>query len=299
MLKFAHTREDPAVELLALDLVRAVSRHSDCPGPLKIAVIASGGCTALTLLTLPFPIELHIVDSNSAQLDLFQYKYSLLWSCGDVKEARARYQSLTQLLDSCATFEKLFAQLRRGESLQQVFGTENLIQEFGPDAVKHSHPFVPHLNQVLAEMRSYFRDLVLTGSFQTEFPPFLTPSGFAGFEHAYVSSLHKIIYHHSNVSDFLAQQPSSAFDVIHLSNITDWLSPVKRLQLLTLAYHALRPCGRVSVRRFNGAYSLAQLLRSSPFTNLSNLSNLHQLDSSAFYQEVYIPQKSQPRLSKL
>ena len=53
-LKFAHTREDPNVEIRTLE---SISRQRKLVGdtkPLRVVLICSGGCTVLSLLANSF-----------------------------------------------------------------------------------------------------------------------------------------------------------------------------------------------------------------------------------------------------
>jgi S-adenosylmethionine-diacylglycerol 3-amino-3-carboxypropyl transferase len=68
-LAFSQVREDYTVELRVIDrLARAYDR------PLRILLIASGGCTALSLLTLPEVGEIVAIDANIAQLHLVELR---------------------------------------------------------------------------------------------------------------------------------------------------------------------------------------------------------------------------------
>jgi len=70
---YAHTREDPALEMeLAEHLANELGR------PLRVAVVASGGCTALTLLSSPHVARIDAVDLSPAQLFLTELKRASL-----------------------------------------------------------------------------------------------------------------------------------------------------------------------------------------------------------------------------
>jgi S-adenosylmethionine-diacylglycerol 3-amino-3-carboxypropyl transferase len=68
-LFYAHTREDPMLEL---ELVERLARERG--RPLRVAVVASGGCTALTLLSSPDVARVDAIDLNPAQLHLTELK---------------------------------------------------------------------------------------------------------------------------------------------------------------------------------------------------------------------------------
>jgi S-adenosylmethionine-diacylglycerol 3-amino-3-carboxypropyl transferase len=72
-LAFSQVREDYTVELRVIDrLAQTYNR------PLRILLIASGGCTALSLLALPEVGEIVAVDANIAQLHLVELRRQAL-----------------------------------------------------------------------------------------------------------------------------------------------------------------------------------------------------------------------------
>jgi S-adenosylmethionine-diacylglycerol 3-amino-3-carboxypropyl transferase len=72
-LAFSQVREDYKIELQVINrLIQTQDR------PLRILLIASGGCTALSLLTLPEVGEIVAVDANIAQLHLVELRRQAL-----------------------------------------------------------------------------------------------------------------------------------------------------------------------------------------------------------------------------
>ena len=69
-IQFAIVREDPAAELTVVDtLLRTDAR---------VLLVASGGCTALTLGALRPSLRLTLLDANPAQLTLVRQKLAAL-----------------------------------------------------------------------------------------------------------------------------------------------------------------------------------------------------------------------------
>lgn len=309
-LKFAHTREDPNVEIRTIQSIYTE--------PLRIALICSGGCTILSLLaSLPFTkCQFHIVDANPSQLDLFHMKYDLLYeslhnslvqSRQTWSQVRNLYRVFARVLDTRASYEQVFRELRQsGFDLEHVFSEENLMKHFGSGAVEHSRQtkFSQHMEEVLKSTSSYFRDLILYGTFrELDVPLFLTDGGLdnlsrlPSFE-ALTKNKEKdtrcLFLYAMNMINFLTQalEKKERFHFIQLSNITDWMSMKDRQQLLQLAWDCLLPNGKLLVRRFNGDYDLVALLKRFGFeTKMEH-------DQSAFYSEVVVATKS-IKLSKL
>ncbi len=75
-IRFAQVREDPTLDM-------NVTRRAAGTG--KVLLIASGGCTACALTTMPEVRELVLVDPNQAQIDLTKIKLQLLRRCDMVE----------------------------------------------------------------------------------------------------------------------------------------------------------------------------------------------------------------------
>ncbi|MBW4511703.1 MAG: BtaA family protein [Scytonematopsis contorta HA4267-MV1] len=81
-LAFSQVREDPLIELTVVKQL-LFSRNQTNEETLKTLIIASGGCTALSLLTIP-QLEIEAVDLNPAQLHLVELRrQALLHLCLD------------------------------------------------------------------------------------------------------------------------------------------------------------------------------------------------------------------------
>lgn len=72
-LLYAQVHEDPLLELRVIDRLLAVR-----PRPLRVAMVASGGCTALTLLGHRSVARIEAIDTNPAQLHLVEFKRQAL-----------------------------------------------------------------------------------------------------------------------------------------------------------------------------------------------------------------------------
>jgi S-adenosylmethionine-diacylglycerol 3-amino-3-carboxypropyl transferase len=84
----------------------------------------------------------------------------------------------------------------------------------------------------------------------------------------------------------LQRQPRS-FDLIHLSNILDWLSPAEARETLAAARMALRPGGRVIVRQLNSSLDIPALGDGLRWDQTLGESLLQQ-DRSFFYRQILV-----------
>lgn len=71
-IAFSQVREDPRIELR---VIQELAKHQR---PLRILLVASGGCTALSLLTSPAITKVEAIDLNPAQLHLVELRRQAL-----------------------------------------------------------------------------------------------------------------------------------------------------------------------------------------------------------------------------
>ena len=72
-IAFSQVREDPNIELQVIDHLATSQNH-----PLRVLLVASGGCTALSLLSRPAIAQIDAVDANLAQLHLVELRRQAL-----------------------------------------------------------------------------------------------------------------------------------------------------------------------------------------------------------------------------
>jgi S-adenosylmethionine-diacylglycerol 3-amino-3-carboxypropyl transferase len=72
-IAFSQVREDPTIELRIIKQLAKTQNH-----PLRILLIASGGCTVLSLLSCPDVEHIDAVDLNPAQLHLIELRRQAL-----------------------------------------------------------------------------------------------------------------------------------------------------------------------------------------------------------------------------
>ena len=80
---------------------------------------------------------------------------------------------------------------------------------------------------------------------------------------------------------------ASGFDIVHLSNILDWLSAAEAQETLELAWSALRPGGQVIVRQLN---SMLDIPCSCPrfIWHEDKSAALLRQDRSFFYRGIFV-----------
>jgi S-adenosylmethionine-diacylglycerol 3-amino-3-carboxypropyl transferase len=344
---FAQVREDPRIDRFVVG--RA--------GPdARVCMVASGGCTAAVLATLPNVAAVHIVDPNPAQLALSRLKLRLLQNpdlgyrlalFGHAPmSGRLRQMKVTEELallglpadalgppdaprrfapDFTGRYERCFAalqseldpqrdaleealalrdpaeQARRvapgtplgdllDAALDAAMALPNLVALFGEGATRNpAEPFsrhfarrVRHCLATLPAADNPFLWQMLAGRYPEGHPAdwFALPPP---------ARMPEVIWSRGFMIDALRDNPG-AFDVVHLSNILDWLSPEEATATLESAARALRPGGQVVIRQLN---STLDIPASGPMFDWDEpaASELHAGDRSFFYRALHLGRK--------
>lgn len=168
-----------------------------------------------------------------------------------------------------------------------VMALPNLIALFGEGATRNpqeefAHHFLRRLRWVIetlpARSNSYLAQLLL-GRFT------------AGNTHRWITlpapeRLPAIEWEQAFMVPALLRAPG-AFDLVHLSNILDWLSPDEARTTLSAAYGALRHGGRVIVRQLNSSLDIPALGGSFEWDSAIGNQMLNR-DRSFFYRNILV-----------
>jgi len=344
---FAQVREDPALDFWVLDQIGRRAR---------VALVASGGCTAAALATRTDVASMLCVDPNAAQIALARLKLHLL-RVSDPAERLAllghagldpgvRARKIEDMLDEldlaadalgppadvatsgpdhCGRYERLFAALRAeladdapslqavlclsdpleqssrvapetplGRALDRAFDTilalPNLVALFGEAATRNPRePFARHfanrLRQILGTQPAAgnpFLCQMLLGRFAQ------------GGEHFWLQSpavetRAEVGWENSMMIPAL-QRHRNEFDVVHLSNILDWLGPDDARETLEASHAALRPNGWVIVRQLNSVLNIPALYDAFSWNESAGIRLLAR-DRSFFYRALCVGQR--------
>ena len=248
-VQFAVVREDPMVEAALVRLTNARN----------VLLIASGGCTALTLKALFPDLHLTLVDFNPAQLERVREKIRALQDTdtttrhqrfnigtndpnglnqngnfeslfrglrefifdlvAEESEIRALFQEKDRLAD---VSELLFSSQYWRVAFDLYFSDSLLNAMFGPDATQHAEP---------GSYPRYFQALFEKGlTSATAFDNYFLHHVFLGYYLQRPNSLPYYLlspptdYRFQMIEGTLNQVPDlQRFDLISLSNIMDWM----------------------------------------------------------------------------
>lgn len=313
-IQFAVVREDPRLE-------QDVFSRYPARRPL---LIASGGCTALTLQALFPDAEFTLVDPNAAQIQHVKVKMHALREANpSLRNSLFNVESDDpEGLNECGNFESLFRGLRRmlhdlvlpyegwrrfftpsggiddigteifgnpywTVAFEMFFGDSLLETMFGPDATQH------------AEARSYpayFRGVFERGLQRPD-----------AIDNRFLQ--HVFLGHYMNRSaclpSYLAMPATTyrfrfvegflddgvdlgAHDFVGLSNILDWMAPAAVDALLDKVAAEVRPGAVVMWRQLNNARDLAARLRPAFEFDDDWCRALQQRDRSLFYSSIHV-----------
>ena len=313
-VQFAVVREDPMVEA---ELVRLHQASN-------VLLVASAGCTALTLQALFPDLRMTLVDFNPVQLQLIRKKMRALRD-GDAATRQNIFNIGTSDptgLNQCGNFESLFRGLRefifdlvadeeeiralfeeigRLERVSEIlfsskywsvafdlfFGDTLLNTMFGPDATQYAEP---------GSYPSYFQKLFEKGLTSEEaFDNYFLHHVFLGYYLSRPASLPYYLsvpppdYHFQMVEGTLHQiSDLEHFDLISLSNIMDWMSSADIASLMVQLQNEMKSGTIVLYRQLNNETDLeADFGDSFEFDPVLGV-RLLEAERSLFYSSVHV-----------
>lgn len=287
--KFAIVREDPALESTLVRLARAG----------EVLLVASGGCTALSLVAEHPGLRVTAFDLSRAQLDHVARKIEALLR-GDLA-ALGLGSTDPHGLHQLGHFEALFRLLRSGVTdligdepertrspywpalFDTLFGDPLLHAMFGPDATQHAKPgsypryFQRIFEKGLRDTTNYFMRHV----FEQDYIPGVAPYY---LEHPPTDVPIELME-----GDLTTVPHLDRFGVISLSNVFDWSSDALVAQWAQhLRTHA-RPGTFILVRKLNNDRDLRRSFDPAAFALDDDLgARLLAEDRSLFYNRIEV-----------
>ena len=314
-VQFAVVREDPKIEA-ELVCLHQVS---------EVLLIASGGCTALTLQALFPDLRLTLLDLNPAQLELIKKKRQALTDTNICPHAFNIGTSDSRGLNQCGNFESLFRGLREfifdlvadEEQVRALFeergglkrATELLFSNrywpvafdlffsdsllntmFGPNATQHAKP---------GSYPKYFQKLFEKGLMSDQaFDNYFLHHVFLGYYLDRPTSLPHYLtvsppdYHFQMVEGTLDQVSDlGCFDLISLSNIMDWMSPADITTLLVKLQNQMKLGAIVLYRQLNNPIDLETEFGDSFQFDPALGNRLLEAERSLFYSSIHVGKK--------
>ena len=349
-LAFAQVREDPRIDRWVVEQCVRDGRG------IEVIQIASGGCTAAVLASMPQVARVHLVDPNRAQLALTRLKLRSL-RCDDPAKraaifghasmsiesrAAALHSALAELdlgadslgpisevarlgPDYAGRYELLFAALRhslkpqateihdllrlsdiseqrqRSEpttalgraidlAIAEVMSLKNLVQLFGVRATGNAvQPFHQHFSDRIRHVLGTLP--AATNPWLWQMLRGVNPPLCPGEWLALPQQPHQadITWSLSDMDATLSTMEGRV-DLVHLSNILDWLTVREASSTLALAWRALRPGGWVVIRQLNSCLDIPTLMPGFAW-EVDAAAMLHRQDRSFFYRALHVGRK--------
>ncbi|XWV26137.1 hypothetical protein QJ857_gp0942 [Tupanvirus soda lake] len=203
------------------------------------------------------------------------------------------FNLLTSGVNQMGRFETLFRVLKLS-SVNRCFNHKYLTEIFGENATKYSmnKSFVEHFEKVFDNYKQLYPD-PSKNYFYYQILNDCYPTKEKGDMPTYLSLNKPVVidfdinYYLNNILDHLTKQNDSVYDLIHLSNITDWLDPKYLSELFNQVARTLRINGKVTVRRLNSDIVLTIFLIT--LNNNKHYFKIEEvIDKSYFYSEVLV-----------
>ena len=313
-VQFAVVREDPMVEA---ELIRLTNASN-------VLLIASGGCTALTLQAMFPDLHITLVDFNPAQLERVREKIIALRGV-DSAERHRKFNIETSDpsgLNQSGNFESLFRGLREfifdlvadETEIRVLFEKEGQLANvsemlfssqywpvafdlyfsdsllnvmFGPDATQHAETgSYPRYFQTLFE-----KGLASAGAFDNYFLHHV----FLGYYLERPASLPYYLlasptdYRFQMVEGTVDQVPElQRFDLISLSNIMDWMPLAEIASLIGHLQNEMASGASVLYRQLNNYTNLSTYFGGSFDFNAALGVRFQEIERSLFYSSVHV-----------
>ncbi len=200
-------------------------------------------------------------------------------------------RDLLSLSDTDQQAECVQAETELGQRLEQAFDEvmelSNLVKIFGSGAT--ANPAMPFSRHFLAQTRMALSRLRASDN------PFLHQmflGHFAGplwdwLELPKQSDLCSLQFSNGMMSDVIATLPDASYDLIHLSNILDWVKPAEAEMLLNHVHRCLSPGGVVVIRQLNSTLDIPAVPSGLNWQR-DLAQELHDQDRSFFYRELHV-----------
>jgi len=173
-------------------------------------------------------------------------------------------------------------------SFRNVMSLPNLVALFGKSATanrvesfaKHFTKRIRHVLSILPALENPYLGQLLLGRFQEKWR-------YPWFDSPMVRDLPRIKWSNKFMQEVLRNAKPDSYNVAHLSNILDWLSPAEAGEILNFTWRALNKGGVVFVRQLNSKLRIPQA--NQKFEWLTDVAaQLHREDRSFFYRALHL-----------
>jgi len=238
-------------------------------------------------------------NSNSDRIECYVELLDKLVACKYFNEETHQYwlnniDMLSYGINQMGRFEILLRTAKIG-GIDKCFRDKNLTEIFGKDSTKYSmsKPFAKHFTNILKTYQSsYVHPSENYFYHQMEYDCYSSvPTGDVPLylQITQPKNIDTLInFYHMDIISHLKNQPNNCYDLIHISNIIDWIEIEKICDLLNEIGRTLRINGKAILRRLNSDISIENIMnifyrqnRNYSFQLETNIN-----DRSHFYSQV-------------
>jgi S-adenosylmethionine-diacylglycerol 3-amino-3-carboxypropyl transferase len=210
-----------------------------------------------------------------------------------LEPVRDELDALLDMDDPSEQIQRAAANTKLGQAIDHalldVMALSNLIALFGEGATRNRvEPFARHFSQ---RTRQALTLPARTNPFLWQMYRGVYPDSVPAdwFVAAAPTRLPHLSWSIRPMTEALAQAPEP-IDMVHLSNILDWLAPEEGRRLLELAAAALKPGGWVVIRQLNSTLDVAGLGTSFAW-QAEQARSFNDSDRSFFYRALHLGRK--------
>lgn len=292
-IAFYYAREDTTIEC---DVVSTIRQQKN-GNKVKVLMICSGGENSIELLKLDTPVDIMALDINPHQIALAKEKIESIATNGSlsdklIKLNEGKFEKLFEVLKN-SFIRKELEEIRYGEEsalkklkfvCDNLFSNKTLEIIFTEEATKYSkESFSEHFYNVFAHQIKQFL------TYHPEFSNIGCVLGLAT-PIDYTGKFNKnstIDYFNGSFEAYFSAK-NEKYDVIDVSNISDWMSKERTVQTIKLLYSQLNEGGCLIGRKLLGDYDWVDLIQK----DCSLAMNVQQVqDQTSFYTQTVIAQK--------
>jgi len=265
-IAFYYGREDTTIEK---ELVNKVFQENETE-KLKVLMICSGGENSIELLKLDKAIDVVALDINPHQIDLAKQKINAIQNTNNISDNlvifnTGKFEKLFEVLANSfnsnefwliGTGRNQIAQDKLKYVCNNLFSNHILEIIFTEEATKYSKEnFAEHFYRIFSEQIKYYYGNKPEYSNIGSVLGKTYPINYQGV----INQNSSINYFNGTFDDYF-KADNGKYDIIDVSNISDWMNKEKTINTIKLVHSHLKDGGYLIGRKLLGDYNWMELI---------------------------------------
>lgn len=286
-IAFYYAREDSSIECKALEKLPTKKA--------RVLMVCSGGENAIELLKMEKSVHITAIDINDYQIKLAQQKIMSINMTGRinhemVKFNEGKFEQLFAYLKSKLTYDDMHLIANNDSNAlhklkyicENIFSHNVLETVFTSEATKYStQSFSEHFYKVFANQIGHLIKEMPSHSNIGCALAMSPPINYRGP----LNEKSRIDFYHGTFEDYFNEE-NEKFDMIDISNISDWMSQEKLQQIVRKAFKALNCNGILIARKLLGDYNWLDIIAPEYEMKVTQVQ-----DNTLFYTQTILAQK--------